>query len=301
MRHFLSSLAGLLAFCLSVGVSAAQDTPRIVAVNYPLQYFAQRLVADAAEVVFPVPAGVDPSFWRPSIADISAAQSADMILLNGAGFATWTAKVSLPRSRIVDTSRGLEDRLIATESITHSHGDGGAHSHTGTASYTWLDPMMALAQAEVIADALKLRGLAEPAQVDGALDALAQDLTAAHAAARDSLSAASETVFIATHPRYQYLARAYGLTVMSLEWEAGAMPNAAELEDLRALVAESGATVLIWEAEPPTQARSMVRDLGLQDLLFPPLAVPPASGSFIKAFEAGVEAMAAAAERAESG
>ena len=301
MRAFFRLTSVLAAFVLATNVVLAQDKPQVIAVNYPLQYFAERLLGDAAEVVYPVPEGVDPSFWRPSIADISAIQSADLILLNGAGFATWTSRVSLPRSKLIDTSRGLADQFITTESITHSHGEGGEHSHEGTASYTWLDLSMATAQAQAIADAIKARELADATDVDQRMAELAKELQALDVAAGAALRDAGDIVFLATHPRYQYFARAYGLTIISLEWEAGAMPGDDELAELKALAEENGATVLIWEAEPPASARDAVASLGLKDAVFPPLnATPVASQSFAASFSEAVRQLRAAAADARS-
>lgn len=300
MRRLARRAAVLASFLLAANIAVADDAPRVIAVNYALQYLAERLLDDTAEVVYPVPEGTDPSFWRPSVSDISAVQSADLILLNGAGFATWTARVSLPRSRIVDTSRGLEDRFITTSSITHSHGDGGEHSHEGTASYLWLDPMLALAQAEAVADALTTRGLVDAATVKARMVALSDDLQALDAEARDLLAAAADTPIIATHPRYQYLAQAYGLTILSLEWGAGAMPDANELAQLDALVLESGAAVVIWEADPPPEARQAIADRGLEDLVFPTFAVPPRGTDFLAGYRAALEALRSAMDRAKS-
>jgi len=151
----------LLASTLAVGAATADERPVVVTVSYPLAYFAETLGGDEIEVLFPVPEGVDPSFWRPAISDISAMQAADLILLNGADFATWTTRASLPRSRIVDTSAAFSDLYIQTETITHSHGDGGEHSHTGVASYLWLDPELALKQAEAMADLAAANGFAK--------------------------------------------------------------------------------------------------------------------------------------------
>jgi len=288
------------AFLSGVLAVSAQDRPRVIAVNYPLQYFAERLLGDAAEVVYPVPEGVDPAFWRPSIADISAIQSADLVLLNGAGFATWTTRVSLPRSRLVDSARGVEERFIATDAITHSHGDGGEHSHAGTASHTWLEPALATLQAEALAAAFAARTLAPADEVYARFDALRADLERLDETARAALQAARGVPMVATHPRYQYLARAFGLTIVSLEWDAGAMPGEADLADLEALVAESGARVLIWEAEPPAEARAAVAALGLRDVVFPTLATSPTSGDFTENFAASVAALAAAAELARA-
>ncbi|MEM7520496.1 MAG: metal ABC transporter substrate-binding protein [Pseudomonadota bacterium] len=291
MRAGRAILVAALVF-LAPKLALAQDTPRIVAVNYPLAFMAERLVGSAAEVVFPVPKEVDPSFWRPTIADISMIQSADLILLNGAGFATWVDRVSLPRAKMVNTSAALEDQFIVTKSITHSHGDGGEHSHEGLASYTWLDPLLAVAQAEAVASAILRRDLAPAAEVEAALDALRTEFGALDAANTALLSSAQDIAIIATHPRYQYLAKRYGLLVTSLEWEAGAMPSEAEQAELAAITSDTGARILLWEAAPPEPAIDVAAALGLKSVIFSPLAHQDGDQGFLSAFEGAVQAIA---------
>ncbi|WP_193747399.1 metal ABC transporter substrate-binding protein [Ruegeria sp. ANG-S4] len=273
---------------LMATVVVAQDRPKVVAVNYPLQYFAERLLGGSAEVVFPVPDGVDPSFWRPSISDISMIQSADLILLNGAGFATWVDRVTLPRSRLVNTTAAIKDQFIVTESITHSHGDGGEHSHEGLASYVWLDPTLAMAQAEAIAEAIKARNLAPPDEVEDRLQQLRKELEALDQQAKSAFSDVQNAALIATHPRYQYFGRRYGLEISSLEWEAGATPNDAQIAELQMLAQETAAQVLIWEAEPPVEAIEAVESLGLQSVIFPTLVREPADATYLSSFEQSV-------------
>lgn len=271
----------------------AQERPTVLAVNYALSYFAERLGGDEIDVVFPVPDGVDPSFWRPGIADIGEVQNADLIVLNGAGFAVWTTKASLPRSRILDTSRGFEDQYIATETVTHSHGADGEHSHTGTATYTWLDQAQANMQARAIADALLERDLASQDVVEASMTALAEDLNALDTAAGQLRPRAEGKVLIATHPRYQYFARAYGLDIRALEWDAGAAPTADQLNELETLVSETDAIVLLWEAEPTAEARAAIRDIGLADVVFPTLATRPEGADYVQSFEKAVEELSA--------
>ena len=297
MRVFGPLLSVVLLVC-SVISAAAQDRPRLVVVNYALQYFTERLVGDAAEVVFPVPEEVDPSFWRPSITDISMIQSADLILLNGAGFATWIDRVSLPRSRVVNTSAAVEDQFIVTESITHSHGDGGEHSHEGLASYIWLDPTLAIAQAEAIATAITARDLAPSDDVADRLAALRADLEALDAKARAAFGDATNVAMIATHPRYQYFARRYDLQVASLEWEAGVMPTDQEMADLGALMEETGAGILLWEAEPPEAALKATDELGLQNVVFSPLAHEDLDRAYVDALDEVIDMIGDAAQRA---
>lgn len=283
-----------LAFALALlaGAASAQDRPVVATVNYPLAWMAERLGGDAVEVLFPVPEGRDPSFWRPGLSDIAAIQQADLIALNGAGFAAWTTRASLPRSRLVDTSAKLSDAFIATQSVTHSHGDDGAHSHTGTASYTWLDFELAAGQAEALAAAMQRRMPDLSDQVAETLPALLADLDALDTQAREALATLQGTTIIATHPRYQYFARAYGLDIAALEWEAGAMPDEAQWQDLKDMMADTGASVLIWEAEPPREARDRAAELGLVSVIFAPLATRPASGDFASVMRAQIAGLA---------
>lgn len=273
-----------------VALSAvAQDRPVVTTASYPLAYFAERLTGEAADVVFPVPAGSDPSFWRPAIPDIAAIQAADLIVLNGAGFAAWTTKVSLPRSRTVDTSAGFADRFIATETVTHSHGAEGAHSHTGTASYTWMDFALAARQAEALAAALTRRMPEAQAGIDAALDELRTDLSALDAKAARIGTEAQGLSAIASHPRYQYFARAYGLDLSAVDWDAREEVGEDQWEALAVQVAKTGATLFIWEAEPAQPVRQRLQAMGVVDVVFPPLANAPNAEDFVSSMSSSLD------------
>ncbi|QFT59333.1 Manganese ABC transporter substrate-binding lipoprotein precursor [Sulfitobacter sp. THAF37] len=282
----------VLSLVVLAGAAGAQERPVVAAVNYPLAWMAERLGGSAIEVLFPVPDGQDPSFWRPGLSEIAAIQRADVIALNGAGFAGWTARTSLPRSRVVDTSAGFSDAYIATESVTHSHGADGEHSHTGIASYTWLDFAQAARQAEALAAAMQRRILAATDGVAAALPALTADLEALDGETRKALAGLQGTTILATHPRYQYLARAYGLKIDALDWEAGAMPDADQWQALNDRAAETGATLLIWEAAPPPKAIDRAADMGLRSVVFAPLATRPTDGDFLSVMRAQVSDLA---------
>ncbi len=277
-----------LALVVLASGAAAQDRPVVATVSYPLAYFAERLGGDAIEVMFNVPEGQDPAFWRPGLVQISEIQSADLIALNGAGFAEWVTKVSLPRSRLVDTSDGFSDGYIQTESITHSHGADGEHSHTGTASYTWLDFGQAAEQAASLAEAMERR-LPGLGRIEDRLSDLISDLKSLDREAAEIGEALSGRAILATHPRYQYFARAYGLEIEALDWEAGAMPSEAQWNDLAALAKATDASLLIWEAAPPGQAVTRAEEIGLTSVVFPPLAHSAAEGNFLSIMSTTLE------------
>ena len=176
----LKSLTLGVALVLSQGLTAsmalANDRPVVMAQNYPLAYFAERLAADAADVQIPSPAEADPADWAPDLSAIERLQGADLILLNGRDYAEWATTVALPRARLVDTTAAFRDQLIEGAGETHKHGPEGAHSHAEAALHTWLDFGLAAEQAAAIKGRLRrLPGL-DAAEVEERWESLANDL-----------------------------------------------------------------------------------------------------------------------------
>ncbi|WP_112321123.1 metal ABC transporter substrate-binding protein [Oceanibium sediminis] len=252
MRRAASLAVALLGLCAAPLLAA--DPPRVIAVSGPLAYFASAIAGDKAEVVYPVPEGQDPMLWRPAIAEIAEIQSADLILLNGAGFADWTTKASLPRARTVLTSRALEGAFIeAATAVTHSHGGEGAHSHSGAVPQTWLDFAQAATQAEAVASGLK-RSL-PGGEIQAGLVALKADLDALDARAKDVGAALQGRTLIASGPGLAYFARAYGLDLRELAWVPGAPLDPAALS---AAMEGTENPAFIWMAAPDAAAEAAV-------------------------------------------
>ena len=149
----------LLASCDRESPTTVQPKPhgkpQVLVANYPLQYFAQLIGGLAVDVVFPAPGDEDPVFWQPDDAAIAKYQNADVILMNGATYSKWAEKVTLPQSKVVDTSAAFKAGFIEIKAdTTHSHGPGGEHSHSGTEFLTWLDLTQAIQQADAVKNAL---------------------------------------------------------------------------------------------------------------------------------------------------
>jgi zinc transport system substrate-binding protein len=143
---YLLFMALFISACSKQGNEAlsAEGKPVVYVVNYPLAYFAERIAGDTIDIVFPEMEG-DPAFWNPTPEEIGKYQNAGRILLNGASYAKWVSRVSLPQSKLIDTSSAFKERLIEIDgSVTHTHGPGGAHAHGDLAFTTWLDPQLAI-------------------------------------------------------------------------------------------------------------------------------------------------------------
>ncbi len=288
MKHALGMTALCLCFAWAAAAAAAERLT-IYTVNYPLQYFAERIAGEHAEVVFPAPNDVDPAFWKPDPATIGAYQRADLILLNGASYAKWIDQVSLPRRRLVDTSAVFADRLIKTETgVAHSHGAGDEHAHAGTAFTTWLDPRQALQQAEAIERALSKKRPEATADFERNLAALERDLRELDAQLQAVLAKSGGQALLASHPVYQYLARAYDLDLHSVLWEPDKFPGEAEWKELGVMAAKHSATWMLWEGEPLAESVARLEQMGIGSLVFDPCGNAPETGDYLSVMQSNL-------------
>lgn len=265
-----------------VGEDSSDRPLTVYAVNYPLAWFAERIGGAAVDVHFPVPADVDPATWSPDAEAISAYQSADLILLNGAGYAAWVSRATLPSSRLVDTSAEFADRYLAIDNaVTHTHGPEGEHDHGNVAFTTWLDPELARLQAGAVRDALIRLRPERDAEFLAGYESLAADLNATDDGLRAVIAMLGGQPVLFSHPVYQYLARRYGLNARSLHWEPDQAVTDADLVDLEDLLRTHPARILIWEAEPTPATRARLDALGISSVVFEPCANRPTDGDYM--------------------
>ncbi len=270
----------------------SKGKPVAYAANYPLEYFAARIGAGLVDVVFPAPPDVDPAFWMPDVETILAFQSADVILLNGAGYSRWTDHASLPPGRLVDTSAGFRDAYLeSTGTGTHSHGPTGDHSHTGTAFTTWLDLQQAAVQARAVRDALIDVIPEERDALTRNCDLLVQDLLALDKTLREICTSLAGIPLIASHPVYDYLSRRYVLDVESVVWEPDEFPSEAMWRDLGQVRSRHAARWMIWESVPLEESVARLQEIGVASVVLDPCSNRPETGDFMTVMRGNVERM----------
>ncbi|MFC1657271.1 metal ABC transporter substrate-binding protein [Candidatus Moduliflexota bacterium] len=279
----------ILMFTLPLKVSAGEKLT-IYTVNYPLTYFAERIGGDHVKVILPAPADIDPAFWEPDDDIVRQYQKADLIILNGAGYAKWTRKVSLPMLRMVDTSRAFKDDLVHIQTnVTHSHGPGGDHSHGGTAFTTWLDFSQATMQAEAIYRALVRKLPAQKQIFSENFEELRGDLQELD----KQLAAIGERLarvpFFASHPIYQYLARRYNMNIKMMMWEPNEDPDDNEWQHLQEISQEHTARWMIWEGEPLSVSMEKLKNMGINSIVYAPCMNRPENGDFLSVMQANIQ------------
>jgi zinc transport system substrate-binding protein len=255
-----------------------------------LKYFAERIAGEHARVVFPAPADVDPAYWMPDAKTISDYQRADLILLNGANYAKWVNKVSLPRFRMVNTSAAFKDRYIeAAEMLTHSHGAEGKHGHEALAFTTWIDFGLAAEQAEAIAKALSRKKPALKDTFQSNYEELKRELLKLDRDIKEVVSKEQSKPVVVSHPVYDYFARGYGLNMRSVHWEPDEIPMTEQMLELHSILRDHPAKWMIWEGEPVEESVKRLKAIGLQSVVFDPCANAPDQGDFMSVMRQNVE------------
>ena len=211
----------------STPAETADDSKvKVVASFFPLYDFARQVGGDRAEVASMIPAGVEPHDWEPTIRQIQEANSADMVVYNGAGFETWIER--LEANFTVNTSEGIELVEIREEGHDeheeeeeHEEGED-EHDHGGIDPHIWLDPILAKQQVENIRAGLVQIDPENAQYYNDNAARLAAELDMLDASIRSELSDCEHQDFIAFHNAFSYFADRYGLTQHSVH---GGLPE----------------------------------------------------------------------------
>jgi zinc transport system substrate-binding protein len=262
----------------------------VYVVNYPLEYFATRIGGQHVEVRFPAPSDVDPAYWSPPVETIVEYQNADLILLNGAGYARWVSHATLAARKLVDTSASFRDRYIdLSNAPTHAHGPEGEHAHTGYAFTTWLDPLLAIEQASAIADALSVAAPMREAAFRAAFDRLKADIEELDARLVELLAGDRREHFLFSHPVYQYLQRRYDVSGRSFHWEPDGEPTQADWQELKTEAGRLADPIMLWEAQPLASTQARLAEHGVRSVVYAPGGNRPTDGDWLAAMHANAE------------
>ncbi|UFJ40563.1 zinc ABC transporter substrate-binding protein [Brevibacillus humidisoli] len=110
---------------------------------YPLQYVAERIGGEYAEVKNIVPPGVEPHDFEPTARDIVALSEAQVFVYNGSGFELWVEKavegIDRTKTIVVNATEGLPLLTVSEEGDHHDHGAEDAHAEASHAEESHAD------------------------------------------------------------------------------------------------------------------------------------------------------------------
>jgi zinc transport system substrate-binding protein len=301
LRPFLLLICILLAACKpqagdtpSEGIPPAanqQGDLIVLASNYPLYFFARQIIGDAGGMEIRLPAMTgDPAEWKPDSTAIAELQNADLVVLNGAGYESWLSWVTLRDDHLLDTTGAISEQLIpVTGDTVHQHGPAGEHSHQGVAFTVWLDPGLAIRQAQIIEQTLSELRPERAKELSSNLAALSGRLNDLDRELQKAFAALDGQAIIFSHPVYQYLQARYSLNGASLHWEPEEAPGTRDWIDLNELLSRHDASLMLWEDTPLDETRERLQQLGVRSVSFRTVSTPPATGDYFSVMKTNLE------------
>lgn len=173
----------------------------------PTAYFVQRIGGDRIQVDTLVQPGHSPATYAPTPKQMANLGFSEIYFRIGVPFENaLVPKLSriLPDLQVVDLQQN-----IALQSLEHP--DEHAHQQGDIDPHTWLDPMLALSQAEIILNTLAGADPEGRDQYSANYRKLADELHELDRFLRKTLAPyAGGTVYV-FHPAYGYFCRAYNL------------------------------------------------------------------------------------------
>jgi len=226
MRRYLIFL--LLLGLISCGTQKTKSDKPIVAVSIlPQKYLVNTILDTLAEVHVIIPPGGSPATWEPSTSDMRDLGDALIYFRIGhIGFEqAWISDIMdvNPELNVVDLSKNIPLR-----GINYSHGD---HTHSGIDPHIWMSAKnMEIMARNTFGELQKLFPDHKP-QLRRNYSKLMLEIKDCDKFATETFEDEQGKSFLIFHPSLGYLADAYGLQQVSIEFE-GKEPSPAYLRDL---------------------------------------------------------------------
>jgi zinc transport system substrate-binding protein len=312
-----SALAlGGAAGCLDglAGEDGADDA--IYTAFFTLETFADAVAGDAVPVENPIPEGeLGHHYEVSSQSQLDVARSRAFVYVDLPGFQRWAVdsarnlREEHPEVGLVDAAADVD--LLEASRESHDHGDetehtdhdgdqtdagdhdgehtehddghddaetDAGHSHGDFDPHFWLDPVRAATSVETIRDGLLEADDGNADAYESNADAYLDRLSELHETFEAQLSDRDlDTVVVASHDSFGYLADRYGFEVHSpVGVSPNAEPGSAEIRDTIEVVDDHGVDVVLYDVfQSPNLAETVLADSGASETM----AVSPVAGT----------------------
>ena len=275
-------LAACLAAALSLtacGTSAGPEQDAgggtrlsLVASFYPLEYLAQRVAGEHAEVTALTAPGVDPHELELSPRAVGSLGTADLVVFQaGMQPAVDEAVASQAADHSFDVAP-LAD-LAPLDDDTGEHGADDGHDHGPEDPHFWLDPQRYGDVALALAEELSAVDPDHAADYAAEAEALVADLERLDRELEEGLADCRSREVVTTHDAFGYLGARYDLHVTGITGiSPDSEPSPARLAEVAALVEDLGVSTVY--AEPllsPAIAETVAAETGAQVLTLDPV------------------------------
>lgn len=259
-------LACGLIVCTACSAGAGETgggTLRIVTSFYPMYVFTARVIQGVEGISVHNMAAPEAGClhdYQLLPADLRAIESADVLVVNGAGMEQFLDKVRIQYAGlpVIEASESIALFLEAEGGYEGEHTRDDGHDHAVNA-HVWVDPRNAAVQTRTIARRLAELDPAHAAQYTANAEQYATELEALHARMFAALADLPNRDIVTFHEAFAYFAQAFELNVAAvIEREPGSEPGTRELAELVDTVRASGVQALFVEPQYPAGVAQIV-------------------------------------------
>ena len=255
-RSLLLSL--ILAFTLLTGCSAPPSYAQIAATTLPVYEFTSRLCEGTGITVTRL---VTESVsclhdYSLNVNQVKAAESAEVIVMNGAGLEEFMEDILDKSGYLIDASYGIS-LLECEEESDHDHGHEG-HDHE-VDNHIWLSPVNASMMAQNICEGLCGIYPEQESVFRSNLNVLLTNLNTLQVYGETQLGSLSCQELITFHDGFNYFADSFDLTILrAIEEDSGSEASAAELIELIKEVEHHNLPAIFTEISGSSSAASVI-------------------------------------------
>ncbi len=257
--------------------AAREDTVRVVASFYPMDFLAQRIGGDHVTVTDLTNPGVEPHDLELDPKQIVQVDKADLVVyLKGLQPAVDKAVAQSGAKHVAEAASytTLEDHGTNVDGTGHHHAPPAHKGDADADPHLWLDPVRYAKAAEGVGRELvaadpehKREYRKNTAELVDRLHALDEDFS-------KGLEKRRTDTFVTTHAAFGYLAERYGLhevAVSGIDPESGSV-SGAHLKQLHKIVKREGVGTVFFETGASRKiAQTMAVDLGVRTAVLDPL------------------------------
>ena len=265
---------------------------------YPLEDFAKKIGGKHVEVTSVYPPGVDAHTYEPTQSTMVQIAEADLFVYNGAELEAFAEKLNETlaneKVKIINSSAGLKLLESAHTHEHDDHADNGSHGedhhdhadheyahhdhdeddahhdhHHDVDPHIWLEPIMAIHQAETIKDALiELKPDAKD-EFEKNFDKIKAQLEELDGQFKDVVQQAKTKKILVSHAAYGYWEQSYGIEQISATGISPTdEPSPKALAEVIATAKEHQLKYIIFETfATPKLAKIVKNEVGAEILL----------------------------------
>jgi len=224
-----------LAMLLLAGPAGAADRITVVATFSVIADMLANVGGDRIDIRTIVGAGGDCELYQPTPADVATVAAARAVFINDLNeeFEPWLEPL-LKQARFTG-SKVVVSRNVRTLTAEEEHPVSGRQLPTAIDQHAWLDPKNGVIYVRNIAAALIRLDPADEAGYRARAAAYTKEIQAVDDWARGEIAGVptAKRRALASHDSLQYIANAYGITLLAVNgWTNNSEPSAAELAKL---------------------------------------------------------------------